>query len=90
VADSDSFSVTDLDVGAADLLPLDLQHHAYRAVHGRVRRAHVERQRLDLQVGRVGQAQVLGLLEADHHPAARRRRQRRVIRCMGHQSTPPA
>ena len=44
--------VADLDVGARDPLPLDLQHHAHRAVHGGVRRAHVEGNGLGRQIGR--------------------------------------
>ncbi len=61
--------VADLDVGAGDLLALDVQHHAHGAVHGRVRRAHVQGHRLGRQVGRVG-FQIARVLDPHHDAAA--------------------
>ena len=58
--------VADLDVGAGDALPLDLQHHAHGAVHGRVRGAHVQRNGLGRQIGR---DQILDVLKAEDHLA---------------------
>src|SRR5262249_51473099 len=42
--------VADLDVGLEDALAAELEDDAHRAVHGRVRRAHVEQHRLGGQL----------------------------------------
>ena len=58
--------VAHLHVALFDGLALDGEHDAHRAVHGRVRRTHVERHRIGGQLV-VGRGEVLHVADAEHH-----------------------